>query len=100
MKSEANPLMKKAFSLKGRGPCPLAFFWDKLKSTLCLFGPKEVKWEGKAKMCIRDSIYCMRGGFPMVLGMGEGESLCATDTLAILPYTKNVISMALSLIHI
>ena len=40
-----------------------------------------------------DHIYCMRGGFPMVLGMGEGESLCATDTLAILPYTKNVISM-------
>lgn len=40
-----------------------------------------------------DHIYCMRKGSPLVLGLGDGEALCASDIPAILPYTRKVIYM-------
>ncbi len=41
----------------------------------------------------KNHIYCMRKGSPLVLGIGEGESLCASDIPAILPYTRKVMYM-------
>lgn len=38
-----------------------------------------------------DRIYCIRKGSPLVLGIGEGESFCASDVPALLPYTKDFI---------
>jgi glucosamine--fructose-6-phosphate aminotransferase (isomerizing) len=37
-----------------------------------------------------DRIYCVRKGSPLVVGKGEGESFCASDVPAFLPYTRNV----------
>lgn len=37
-----------------------------------------------------DSIYCVRKGSPLVVGRGEGESFCASDVPAFLPYTRDV----------
>lgn len=38
-----------------------------------------------------DCIYCLRLGSPLVIGMGKGECLLASDVPAILPYTREVI---------
>lgn len=40
-----------------------------------------------------DSLYCVRKGSPLVLGVGEGEVFCASDVPAFLPYTRNVVYM-------
>lgn len=37
-----------------------------------------------------DRIYCVRRGSPLVLGSGDGESFCASDVPAFLPYTRKV----------
>ncbi|HQO83243.1 MAG TPA: class II glutamine amidotransferase, partial [Synergistales bacterium] len=37
-----------------------------------------------------DRIYCVRKGSPLVLGSGDGESFCASDVPAFLPYTRNI----------
>ncbi|MBO8153984.1 glutamine--fructose-6-phosphate transaminase (isomerizing) [Thermovirga sp.] len=36
-------------------------------------------------------IYCVRRGSPLVLGVGDGETFCASDIPAFLPYTRSVI---------
>ncbi|AER66496.1 glutamine--fructose-6-phosphate transaminase [Thermovirga lienii DSM 17291] len=36
-------------------------------------------------------IYCVRRGSPLVLGLGEGETFCASDVPAFLPYTRSVV---------
>jgi glucosamine--fructose-6-phosphate aminotransferase (isomerizing) len=52
--------------------------------------------EGSYAMAIlmRDnanSIYCIRKGSPLVLGLGKGESFCASDVPALLKYTNDFI---------
>ncbi|HPD98079.1 MAG TPA: glutamine--fructose-6-phosphate transaminase (isomerizing) [Synergistales bacterium] len=37
-----------------------------------------------------DRIYCVRRGSPLVVGSGEGESFCASDVPAFLPFTRKV----------
>ncbi|MDO9509445.1 MAG: glutamine--fructose-6-phosphate transaminase (isomerizing) [Thermovirgaceae bacterium] len=37
-----------------------------------------------------DRIYCVRKGSPLVIGSGNGESFCASDVPAFLPYTRNI----------
>ncbi|MCX7829154.1 MAG: glutamine--fructose-6-phosphate transaminase (isomerizing) [Thermanaerothrix sp.] len=37
--------------------------------------------------------YCVRKGSPLVLGVAEGEGLCASDVPPLLPFTKEVIYM-------
>jgi glucosamine--fructose-6-phosphate aminotransferase (isomerizing) len=39
----------------------------------------------------RDRIYCVRKGSPLILGLGEGETFCASDVPAVLPYTRRVV---------
>jgi glucosamine--fructose-6-phosphate aminotransferase (isomerizing) len=36
-------------------------------------------------------IYCIKKGSPLVLGMGDKESFCASDVPALLPYTREFI---------
>ena len=38
-----------------------------------------------------ESVFCVRKGSPLVLGIGKGESFCASDVPALLPYTKDFI---------
>ncbi len=40
-----------------------------------------------------DKIYCVRQGSPLVLGVGKGETMCASDAAALLPYTRDVVYM-------
>jgi glucosamine--fructose-6-phosphate aminotransferase (isomerizing) len=37
-----------------------------------------------------DRIYCVRRGSPLVVGSGDGESFCASDVPAFLPFTRKV----------
>jgi len=37
-----------------------------------------------------DRIFCVRKGSPLVLGAGDGESFCASDVPAFLPYTRKI----------
>ena len=37
-----------------------------------------------------DSLVCIRKDSPLIIGLGEGENLIASDIPAVLPYTKNV----------
>ncbi len=58
----------------------------------------QARLEGSYALAIIDRedfnhIYCLRNGPPLVLGLGEGESFCASDIPAILPYTRRVIYM-------
>jgi glucosamine--fructose-6-phosphate aminotransferase (isomerizing) len=41
-----------------------------------------------------DTLYAVRQGSPLVLGISEGEYFFASDIPALLPYTKNVVFMA------
>lgn len=52
--------------------------------------------EGSYAMAIllkdeKDKIFCIRKGSPLVLGIGNGESFCASDVPALLPYTREFI---------
>lgn len=38
-----------------------------------------------------EKIYCIKKGSPLVLGVGDKESFCASDVPALLPYTKEFI---------
>ncbi len=40
---------------------------------------------------IPEKLYCIRRGAPLVVALGEGESFCASDIPAFLPYTRKVI---------
>ncbi len=40
---------------------------------------------------IQDTIYCLRKGSPLVLGVAEGEGFCASDVPALLSYTRQVV---------
>ena len=40
-----------------------------------------------------EALYAVRRGSPLVLGMGEGESFCASDVPALLSYTRKVLYM-------
>ncbi len=40
-----------------------------------------------------DKIVCVRNSSPLVLGIGEGENLLASDIPALLPYTREVVIM-------
>jgi len=40
---------------------------------------------------VSDRIYCVRQGSPLVLGVGDNESFCASDVPALLPYTRDFI---------
>jgi len=47
---------------------------------------------GIAVICKKENkIVVARRGSPIVLGIGEGENIIASDTVAVLPYTKKVI---------
>ena len=47
---------------------------------------------GIAVICSKENkIVVARRGSPIVLGVGEGENIIASDTVAVLPYTKKVI---------
>ena len=47
---------------------------------------------GIAVICEKENkIVVARRGSPIVLGVGEGENIIASDTVAVLPYTKKVI---------
>lgn len=41
----------------------------------------------------RDHVYCMRKGSPLIVALGEGETLCASDVPAVLSYTKKIVYM-------
>jgi glucosamine--fructose-6-phosphate aminotransferase (isomerizing) len=42
---------------------------------------------------VADRYYCVRKGPPLVLGTAEGETFCASDVTALLPYTHNILFM-------
>jgi len=47
---------------------------------------------GIAVLCAKENkIVAARRGSPLILGIGEGENIIASDAVAILPYTKKVI---------
>ena len=52
--------------------------------------------EGAFAVCITYSkkpctIYCMKNGAPLAIGLGEGENYLGSDALALSPYTKQVV---------
>lgn len=41
----------------------------------------------------KDHIYCIRKGSPLIVALGDGETLCASDVPAVLEYTKKIVYM-------
>ncbi len=40
-----------------------------------------------------DHIYCIRKGSPLIVALGDGETLCASDVPAVLEYTRRIVYM-------
>nr|WP_321503354.1 glutamine--fructose-6-phosphate transaminase (isomerizing) [uncultured Dethiosulfovibrio sp.] len=41
----------------------------------------------------KDHIYCIRKGSPLIVALGDGETLCASDVPAVLEYTRKIVYM-------
>ena len=74
-------LISSSFSRTGDILETLVYLQKRLRGTFAL----AVMQQG-----LPDRIYAIRRGSPLVLGSGDGESFCASDIPAFLPYTRKI----------